>query len=199
MKFLITLVSTAFAATFDNHDEVGDNHYHHDHDGDAHAHEYGTVHDWDPEWYDYDEENHEYHGHDHHAHNHSDYHYDHHGYDHDEYAYDGDYIGIVPNGDYYGAVHDYNVWDETWGQADYEWRLEQEASLMVSLEAMREALVDLDHDVDNLDHCISDNDDGIRRNDEDIDDNDHEIHHNDEEIDDQEYRAKKLARRCRIT
>ena len=108
MKFLTTLISTAIAATIETED------YHEDF-GDDNA-------PWDPEWYDYD--HHEYAGHDHHGHSHSDYHYDHDGHDHIDYAYDGEYVGNVPNGDFYRAVHDYNVWDETFEQADYEWRLD---------------------------------------------------------------------------
>ena len=46
---------------------------------------------------------------------------------------------------------------------------------MVALEALREALVDIDRDIDYLDSCISDNDDGISDNDAGIAANDYEI------------------------
>ena len=120
---------------------------------------------------------------------------------HEEDSYhnhaDDDLHGNVPNGAFERAVDHFDMWEEVWDQEEYEWRLRQEADLMVALEALREDLVTLDRDIDRLEDCISDNDDGIDDNDRGVDKNDHHISENDEEIEDQQRRAKYLAKRCR--
>merc|ERR1712037_720181 len=68
---------------------------------------------------------------------------------------------------------------------------------MVSLEAVREALVDLDYSIDRVEDCISDNAHDIYENDHGISDNDKGIDYNDQEIDDQRYRLKRLQKDCR--
>lgn len=68
---------------------------------------------------------------------------------------------------------------------------------MIALEAIRESLVSLDYEIDDLEECISDNDSGIDHNDYLIADNDDGIHYNDEEIENQEYRIKRLQKQCR--
>ena len=68
---------------------------------------------------------------------------------------------------------------------------------MVALEALREALVDLDRDIDDVESCISDNDDGISDNDAGIAKNDYGISENDAEISDQNDRVDSLQRQCR--
>merc|ERR1712037_905837 len=68
---------------------------------------------------------------------------------------------------------------------------------MVSLEAVREALVDLDYSIDRVEDCISDNAHDIYENDHGISDNDKGIDYNDQEIDDQRYRLKRLQKECR--
>ena len=70
---------------------------------------------------------------------------------------------------------------------------------MVSLEAIREGLVDLDYEIDRLEDCYHDNDDGIDHNHYDIRDNDKDIDWNDNEIDDQRYRLKRLQKSCRYS
>ena len=100
-------------------------------------------------------------------------------------------------GDFWHQVDDFNEWEPIWEQGEYEERVQTEAELMVALEAIREALIDLDYDIDRLeDHIdqnaddIEDNHYHIRRNDDGIDENDHEI-------DDQRYRVKRLQKECR--
>jgi len=68
---------------------------------------------------------------------------------------------------------------------------------MIALEALREHLMHLDYDIDELEECVSDNDSGIEHNDYEIEDNFDGIHYNDEEIDNQQYRVKRLQRQCR--
>lgn len=68
---------------------------------------------------------------------------------------------------------------------------------MVALEAIREALVDLDYEIDHLEDCIDQNDYDIHDNYEDINRNDQGIDYNDREIDDQRYRLKRLQKQCR--
>ena len=68
---------------------------------------------------------------------------------------------------------------------------------MVALEAIREALVDLDYEIDHLEDCIDDNNYRIHDNYDDIKDNDWGIEENDQEIDDQRYRLKRLQKQCR--
>ena len=65
---------------------------------------------------------------------------------------------------------------------------------MIGLEAVREALVDLDRDIDYLEDAISENDEGIADNLYHIERNDDAIHDNDDEIEDQQRRAKRLQR-----
>ena len=67
---------------------------------------------------------------------------------------------------------------------------------MIALEATREALVDLDYDIDRLEDLIDENHRNIDRNHEDIRDNDDAIEDNDHEIDDQQRRVKYLQRQC---
>ena len=69
---------------------------------------------------------------------------------------------------------------------------------MISLEAIRESLVELDYQIDYLEDCIDDNNHDIDRNYYGINDNDKGIDYNDREIDDQNYRLKRLQKQCRI-
>ena len=103
----------------------------------------------------------------------------------------------MPHADFYHEVDDFNEWKEIWDQHDYESRLNTEADLMISLEALRESLVQLDYYIDDLEECISDNDSGIEHNDYGIHDNDDGIYYNDEEIDNQRYRVDRLNRTCK--
>ena len=68
---------------------------------------------------------------------------------------------------------------------------------MVALEALREDLVDLDHDIDDLYDCISDNDSDISDNQHAIAHNDEGIEANDEEIEDQQRRISRAQKKCR--
>ena len=194
---------------------ASEHHYHKN----GRAHEYGTHHD--DVYVDYhDEENEDYHvdeeHHDDYYYHHDDHHYDDHHYDedhsyddhHDDHHYpeehhyedhhhDDDYHGHVPTGDFWHQVDDFNEWEEIWDQKSYEYRLEQEAELMIALEALREDLVHLDHDIDDLDDCISHNDEDISENDHGIAHNDAGISDNDHEISDQEHRVERCQRACR--
>ena len=68
---------------------------------------------------------------------------------------------------------------------------------MVALEALREELVHIDHDIDDLDDCISHNDEDISENDHGIAHNHEEIEDNEHEISDQEHRVERACRACR--
>jgi hypothetical protein len=106
--------------------------------------------------------------------------------------HDNDYAGEVPSPDFWGQVDDYNPWNVDLTQEDYEDRLHQEAQMMVALEAIREALVELDYDIDALEDCIEENNHDISDNEHGISDNDHGISENDHEIEKQQYRIKRL-------
>ena len=102
-----------------------------------------------------------------------------------------------PSGDYERRVRDFNEWEEVFTQQDYEARVNAEAEMMIALEALREAMVDLDYFIDHLE-------DDIRRNTRDIRDNIDEIRYNDkniqangEDIEFQQYRARRLQKECR--
>ena len=68
---------------------------------------------------------------------------------------------------------------------------------MVALEAIRESLVHLDYEIDELEDHIVENNREIGRNHDEIYDNDRDIDSNDEEIDEQRYRLKRLQKDCR--
>lgn len=68
---------------------------------------------------------------------------------------------------------------------------------MVSLEAIREAIVEIDYRVDHLESCISDNHSEIENNDYKIKENDGQIQHNGEFIQYQQHQVKKLQKECR--
>ena len=121
-------------------------------------------------------------------------HHQHQSYEHDDGA---DYHGNLPSSDFDRNVHEFNAWATINDQHAYEERLETEAELMIALEALREALVEIDHDIDDLDSCVSDNDDGISDNDHGRHHCDDEISENEDEISDQEDRVKDLQYRCR--
>ena len=112
--------------------------------------------------------------------------------DYETVAYDSEVSGAVPSGAFWDSVDDFNMWDVDMTQEGYENRINTEASMIVALEALREAMVSLDYDIENLEDCISDNDSGISDNDAGIAMNDSGIDDNDEEIDDQQYRVKRL-------
>lgn len=106
------------------------------------------------------------HDHDHdHGHRHGHAHHDVH-YDepvrvvHDDEAgyalnhYPSELYGNVPTGDFWNHVDDFNEWEPIWEQGEYEERVQTEAEMMIALEALREALVDLDYDIDRLEDHI---------------------------------------------
>merc|ERR1712222_35640 len=133
-------------------------HGHHDvHHDDYHTEEYYSHHSDDYSSHHSDDYS------DHHDHDHG-YHFEASHYPEDDHHDNYEY-GHVPTGDFDHHVYDFNEWEEIWHQDDYESRLHTEAELMVALEALREDLVELDHDIDALFDCISDNDSGISDND----------------------------------
>merc|ERR1719464_1884788 len=132
---------------------VYDHHEPHDYHNDAEHHEdyYYDAH-YDGHYDDHHYDDHHYDGH---YEEHDDHHVVHHDDHHEEYHYEdaeADYHhGDVPTGDFWHQVDEFNEWNVIWDQDHYEHRLEQEAELMVALEALREDLVHLDHDIDDLD------------------------------------------------
>ena len=173
-KFIPALLSVAVSAVSDYHNNDYDGDWY-DSYVDTYKHDNGS----DPHYYENPVDD-------------ADYHDDH----YDESPQDSHY-GDVPTGDFWNQVDDFDAWKEIWGQSDYEQRLDSEATIMVALEALREELVHLDADIDDLDDCISHNDDDISENDEGIDHNDHGISENDAEISDQEHRVERCQRACR--
>ena len=97
-----------------------------------------------------------------------------------------------PGNDYDEKVHDFNVWDELFTQDDYESRVNEEADLMIALEALREAMIDLDYDIDRLEDHIDRNTHDIRDNTDHIRFNDDCIQDNGEEIEFQHHRVRRL-------
>ena len=106
--------------------------------------------------------------HSHDDHDHHDHHHGHHAVHYDEpvrevYEEDAGYVlnhypselvGNVPTGDFWNHVDDFNEWEPIWEQGEYEERVQTEAEMMIALEALREALVDLDYDIDRLEDHI---------------------------------------------
>ena len=87
--------------------------------------------------------------------------------------------GDVPTGDFWNHVDDFDAWKEIRDQHEYEERLDTEAELMIALEALREALVDIDRDIDDLDDCLSHCSECISENEEGVSENDAGCHEND--------------------
>ena len=87
--------------------------------------------------------------------------------------------GDVPTGDFWNQVDDFDAWKEIRDQHEYEERLDTEAELMIALEALREALVDIDRDIDDLDDCLSHCSECISENEEGVSENDAGCHEND--------------------
>lgn len=106
MKFITILASTAIAAQIEDYDHgTAAHHYHHG--DDDHAHEYGTGHG----------DSLSAHEHDHHHDGHGGSEYiEPHYHDDDPWfdEYDDHEFAHVPNGDFVGAVDDFNVWEEIW-------------------------------------------------------------------------------------
>ena len=214
MKFLTATIAAIANATrtpdpiYDQYDYglpaafYGDGHNNHNHFGPAYdphvkhgQHEFGPPYDpnvvyQDPPIYNAPPVYHEppvYHDpepvYDDHDHGHT-YHgepsYDHAHYDDVSY-------GNVPHGGFWSQVDAFNPWNPIFDQDDYEHRIETEAEMMVSLEAIREGLADLDYEIDHLEDCITENVAGIDHNHYDIHDNSKDIDWNNSEIDKQRY------------
>ena len=73
------------------------------------------------------------------------------------YDYDVEYYGDVPTGNYWDKVLRYNPWEPNWSQEEYEHRMNTEAELMIALEALKESLLHLDWDVDDLEDKLNEN------------------------------------------
>ena len=74
------------------------------------------------------------------------------------YEADNEHYGQVPTGNFWEQVDNFDEWKTMRDQEDYEGRLNTEAQLMIALEALRESLVMLDMDIDELDYALSEND-----------------------------------------
>ena len=72
------------------------------------------------------------------------YNYEHTDYPTQHYDDDPNHIFNSPDPEFYHAVDDFNKWETIWNQDVYESRLHTEAEIMVSLEALRAALVYLE-------------------------------------------------------
>ena len=90
--------------------------------------------------------------------------------------------GYVPTGDFFDQVFDFNIYNQLIHQHDYENRLFEEANVMVSLEGLREALVELDFQLDVLEDQIFDNNSDISENDDAISEMDNACRDNEDEI-----------------
>ena len=179
-----------YYAAEDPYVEYHDERHHHGHGREYADHAPVVVYDHDHA--DHHADGEDYHDHDHHEHHAHEHH------DYEQYYYDAEYVeGKVPTGNFWDHVDDFNVWEEIWDQNEYEERVQTEAEMMIALEATREALVDLDYDIDRLEDLIEENHRDIQRNLSDIRNNDDHIEENDDEIEDQQRRVKYLQRQCR--
>ena len=97
-----------------------------------------------------------------------------------------------PPADFNQAVHEFDFCENVIVQSDYEDYINEAANILIALEAFRQEIVRLTHDVEDLEECIHNNDWHIEHNDSDIDDNDREIYDNDGEIKEQQWRVKRL-------
>ena len=108
----------------------------------------------------------------------------------------GDHFNDVPTGDFWHQVDDFDAWKEIRDQHEYEERLGTEAELMVALEALREALVDIDHDIDIYEDCIEHCQDCISEHDEMVAQIEEECHDNADMCSDWEGRVRDLQERA---
>ena len=84
------------------------------------------------------------------------------GYNHIHYDNSADLKhDWLPNKEFNIEVRNFDEWNPTLTQDTYEGRLETEASLMVALEALREALGDIDREIEYLEGCIDSNESEI--------------------------------------
>ena len=113
------------------------------------------------------------------------------------YDADHEHYGQVPTGNFWEQVDDFDEWKTIRDQDEYESRLDTEASLMIALEALREALTRLDMDIDELDYGISQNESDIEDNDREIEQCFRDTNENIDEISDQFRQVDRLQRQCR--
>ena len=115
----------------------------------------------------------------------------------DFYDADHAHYGQVPTGNFWEQVDDFDEWKTIRDQEDYEGRLNTEAQLMIALEGLREALVVIDMDIDELDYGLSQNDSDCEDNDREIDQCVRDCNENIDEISDQFRQVERLQRQCR--
>ena len=99
--------------------------------------------------------------------------------------------------DYNAAVHNFDFCENVIVQSDYEDYINEAANILIALEAFRQEIVRLTHDVEDLEICIEGNNWDIKHNESDKSDNDDRINYNDAEIKDQQYRLKRVQKTCR--
>lgn len=63
------------------------------------------------------------------------------------------YYSTLYENDFVPRVEKFGMYDPIWSQRDYEVRINTEAELMISLEALRAALINLEGDVYDLEYC----------------------------------------------
>ena len=73
------------------------------------------------------------------------------------YAPTDDYTGHGPVSDYEAKVENFDLWETIWDQEDYEIRLEDEADLMIALEALRENVLIIEDLLEDLWNDIGEN------------------------------------------
>ena len=110
-----------------------------------------------------------------------------------------DYVYHTPTPMFKDAVYDYDPWTSMWDQEIYEKRINTEAEIMVALEAIRATIVDVDHDIDDLEDCIGINSYKVHDNIEHIDKSIQWLNAIHDEIDRQRYDIKGLQKDCRRT
>ena len=64
---------------------------------------------------------------------------------------------VGPDNDFEHAVEDFNPWHPIFSQSDYEERVEEEAKIMTSLEALFDIIDHIDSEIDILEEDIRTN------------------------------------------
>jgi hypothetical protein len=75
---------------------------------------------------------------------------------------------VLPGADFNAHVYHFDEAEPIWDQGDYEERVKMEADMLVALEALKETVQYLHHDIDHLDAIVEYQHELIMHNEEDI-------------------------------
>lgn len=111
-------------------------------------------------------------------------------------SYETEYGEVLPGADFNKQVWQFNTDKQIWDQNDYEERVKVEAEMLVALEAMKDAVHDLDRDIDQIDYRNHDQEQRIGANQQDVWDNHQKVH---ESLDAVYHRVEHLQETCQHT